>query len=54
MDSAAQRLARVEAGIAAAAARAGRKTGEIQLIAVSKTHEADAIRLRVIAPAVLE
>lgn len=44
MEDAAQRLAGVEAGIAAAAARAGRKAAEVQLIAVSKTHDADAIR----------
>ena len=44
MDSAAQRLAGVEAGIAAAAARAGRKASDVQLIAVSKTHDAAAIR----------
>jgi len=44
MKDAAQRLAEVEAGIAAAAARAGRKPGDIQLIAVSKTHEAVDIR----------
>ena len=44
MEDAAQRLAGVEAGIAAAAARAGRKPAEVQLIAVSKTHDADAIR----------
>jgi len=44
MDSAAQRLAGVEAGIAAAAARAGRKASDVQLIAVSKTHDASTIR----------
>lgn len=44
MEYAAQRLAKVEAGIAAAAARAGRKPGEVQLIAVSKTQEAVSIR----------
>lgn len=44
MKDAAQRLAGVEAGIAAAAARAGRKAADVQLIAVSKTHDADAIR----------
>lgn len=44
MEDAEQRLAEVEAGIAAAAARAGRKAGEVTLIAVSKTHEAGAIR----------
>ncbi|OHD00203.1 MAG: YggS family pyridoxal phosphate enzyme [Sphingopyxis sp. RIFCSPHIGHO2_01_FULL_65_24] len=44
MDSAAQRLAGVEAGIAAAAARAGRQARDVQLIAVSKTHDAAAIR----------
>jgi pyridoxal phosphate enzyme (YggS family) len=44
MEDAAQRLAEVEAGIAAAAARAGRKAEEVTLIAVSKTHDADAIR----------
>jgi len=44
MDSAAQRLAGVEAGIAAAAARAGRQARDVQLIAVSKTRDAAAIR----------
>lgn len=44
MEDAAQRLAEVETGIAAAAARAGRKAEEVTLIAVSKTHDADAIR----------
>ena len=44
MEDAAQRLAGVEAGIAAAAARAGRKPTDVQLIAVSKTHDAAAIR----------
>ncbi|MBL8651869.1 MAG: YggS family pyridoxal phosphate-dependent enzyme [Sphingopyxis sp.] len=44
MEDTAQRLAKVEAGIAAAAARAGRKPGEVQLIAVSKTQEAVSIR----------
>lgn len=43
MDSA-ERLAEVQADIAAAAKRAGRKAAEITLIAVSKTHEAHAIR----------
>ena len=44
MEKAAQRLAEVEAGIAAAAARAGRKAADVTLIAVSKTHDADTIR----------
>ena len=44
MEDAAQRLAEVEAGIAAAAARAGRKASDVRLIAVSKTHNADTIR----------
>ncbi len=44
MEDAAQRLAEIEAGIAAAAARAGRKAEEVTLIAVSKTHDAEAIR----------
>ena len=44
MDDAAQRLAGVEAGIAAAAARAGRKAHDVQLIAVSTTHDVGAIR----------
>ncbi len=44
MDSAAERLTGVAAGIAAAAARAGRKASDVQLIAVSKTHDAAAIR----------
>ena len=44
MEKAAQRLAEVEAGIAAAAGRAGRKAADVTLIAVSKTHDADTIR----------
>lgn len=44
MSDAADRLAEVKANIAEAAKRAQRKAGEIRLIAVSKTHEADAIR----------
>lgn len=44
MNEAAERLAKVEAGIAAAAARAGRKADAVTLIAVSKTHDAAAIR----------
>lgn len=44
MDSPAERLARVEARIATAAGRAGRKASDVQLIAVSKTQAIDAIR----------
>lgn len=44
MADAAHRLAEVQANIAEAAQRAQRKTGDIRLIAVSKTHDADAIR----------
>ena len=42
-DSAATRLAIVRNALARAAAHAGRKADEIELIAVSKTHAADAI-----------
>ncbi len=49
MDSAMQRLANVEAGIAAAAARAGRKPSDVQLIAVSKMHPAEAVRPLIVA-----
>lgn len=44
MNEAADRLAEVQAHIADAAKRAQRKAGDICLIAVSKTHDADAIR----------
>lgn len=44
MGEATDRLARVRATIADAAKRAGRKAEDICLIAVSKMHEADAIR----------
>lgn len=44
MSEAADRLAQVQAAIADAAKRAQRREGDICLIAVSKTHEADAIR----------
>ena len=44
MSEAARRLADIEAAIADAARRAGRKPDDICLIAVSKTHDADAIR----------
>lgn len=44
MSDAADRLAEVQAVIADAAKRAQRREGDICLIAVSKTHEADAIR----------
>ena len=44
MNEAADRLAEVQAHIADAAKRAQRKAGDICLIAVSKTHGADAIR----------
>ena len=44
MTNAADRLAEVQANIADAAKRAQRKAGDICLIAVSKTHEAHAIR----------
>ena len=42
-DSIETRLAAVEARIAAACARAGRARGEVTLLAVSKTHSADAV-----------
>jgi pyridoxal phosphate enzyme (YggS family) len=42
--NAADRLAEVHAAIAAAAARAGRRADAIELVAVSKTHAAAAIR----------
>ncbi|ALH82765.1 YggS family pyridoxal phosphate-dependent enzyme [Sphingopyxis macrogoltabida] len=44
MSEAADRLAGVEAAIAGAASRAQRRAGDVTLIAVSKTHDADAIR----------
>lgn len=44
MDQAAERLAEVRANIAAAAKRAGREADAVCLSAVSKTHDADAIR----------
>ncbi len=44
MSDAADRLAEVKANIADAAKRAQRQPGDIRLIAVSKTHNADAIR----------
>lgn len=44
MTKAADRLAIVDAAIAAAAHRAGRAAERVELIAVSKTHGADAIR----------
>lgn len=44
MSEAAERLAEVQANIAGAATRAQRRAGDIQLIAVSKTHDAAAIR----------
>ncbi|MDZ3832140.1 MAG: YggS family pyridoxal phosphate-dependent enzyme [Sphingopyxis sp.] len=44
MDDAAARLETVNSAIAEAAGRAQRKAAEIQLIAVSKTHDIDAIR----------
>ncbi|MBL0914981.1 MAG: YggS family pyridoxal phosphate-dependent enzyme [Sphingopyxis sp.] len=44
MSDAVNRLADVKANIAEAAKRAQRKAADIELIAVSKTHEADAIR----------
>lgn len=44
MSDAASRLAEVGTNIAQAARRAGRKAGDVCLIAVSKTHEAPAIR----------
>lgn len=44
MSEAAERLADVQAHIAGAAQRAQRRAEDIRLIAVSKTHEAEAIR----------
>ena len=44
MSEAAERLAKVQADIAGAAQRALRRAAEIELIAVSKTHDAAAIR----------
>src|SRR3546814_8334050 len=44
MSGAAERLAEVQAAIAQAASRAQRRVGDICLIAVSKTHDAPAIR----------
>jgi pyridoxal phosphate enzyme (YggS family) len=42
--SASERLAAVRAAIAKAAALAGREAGDVTLVAISKTHGADAIR----------
>lgn len=44
MDTATARLSDIRARIAKAAGTAGRKPGDVMLIAVSKTHDADAIR----------
>ncbi len=44
MDDASQRLDEVKARIARAAALAGREAGDVTLVAVSKTHGAEAIR----------
>jgi pyridoxal phosphate enzyme (YggS family) len=44
MSEAAERLAKIQADIAGAAQRAQRRAGDIELIAVSKTHGADTIR----------
>ena len=44
MNEATDRLAQVQTAIADAAQRAQRRAGDICLIAVSKTHDADAIR----------
>ena len=44
MDSPADRLTAVQAHIAAAAERAGRRPEEVELVAVSKTHPPEAIR----------
>lgn len=44
MSEAAERLADIQAHIAGAAQRAQRRAGDIHLIAVSKTHDAQAIR----------
>lgn len=44
MSEAAERLAKIQADIAGAAQRAQRRAGDIQLIAVTKTHGVDAIR----------
>ena len=44
MDGFNERVAEIEEKIAAAAAKAGRKAEEIELVAVSKTHSAEAVR----------
>lgn len=44
MDSIAENLERVLANVAEAAARAGRAVEEIELVAISKTHEAEKVR----------
>lgn len=44
MDTAADRLAQIQARLAAAAAKAGRKAEDITLVAVSKTQPAEAVR----------
>ena len=44
MDSLEQRLAAVQETVAAAARKSGRSPDDIELVAVSKTHDPDAIR----------
>jgi pyridoxal phosphate enzyme (YggS family) len=48
-ETAAARLARVKGAIGAAAARAGRSGDAVTLVAVSKTHDAEAIRPLIVA-----
>ena len=43
MDSIAENLARVRERIAQAASKAGREVGEIELVAISKTHDAERV-----------
>ncbi len=49
MSDAVARLGEVSDAIAAAEAKAGRKAGSVTLVAVSKTHDADAIRPLILA-----
>ena len=45
MENVAENLERVRAQIAEAAKKAGRAIEEIELVAISKTHEAEKVRL---------
>ena len=49
MDTATARLSDIQTRIAKAAGIAGRKPDDVTLIAVSKTHDADAVRPLIVA-----